>query len=207
MFKFSRNYLFSFHKRTLRVLFSYRSPNISVQQSPLNTNPGSFSLNSQTPSSLSMNNSTPLTNNYSSPINRSVPVAGKSVIFLLTVIRKKLFNIVGSGSISSPDEDTINLIKYFKDNVTKLQSLCQKFASDGIFQITEQILHIISFSFLYIGNQERARSVQVIHQQMLQFINNPTYESLPHAKHIREMLERASVSNFHLASLENDRVS
>ncbi|UJR24936.1 hypothetical protein I4U23_006300 [Adineta vaga] len=137
------------------------SPNVTIQHSPLSnsnssTNLNSFPTNTQGPSSLTMNNSTPLSNNYSSPITRSVPVTG-------------------SGSISSPDEDTINLIKYLKENIGKLQSIGQRFTNEG--------------------NHEKARNAQAIHQQMIQFINNPTYESLPNAKHIRDMLERATIRN------------
>jgi hypothetical protein len=40
-------------------------------------------------------------------------------------------NITGTGNISSPDEETINLIKFLKENVSKLQSLCQRFTNEG----------------------------------------------------------------------------
>jgi len=52
------------------------------------------------------------------------------------------------------------------------------------------------FFFFCTGNLDKARNAQAIHQQMVQFINNPTYESLPNARHIRDMLERASVIKF-----------
>ena len=45
-------------------------------------------------------------------------------------------------------------------------------------------------------NIDRVRHAQAIHQQMLQFINNPTYEGLANARHIREILERAFVRIF-----------
>ncbi|CAF4961456.1 unnamed protein product, partial [Rotaria sp. Silwood1] len=125
-------------------------------QSPLNNNNGPFSVNTQTmpqPSSITMNSSTPSFNNYSSPMNRSLP-------------------LTGSGSISSPDEETINLIKYLKDNIGKIQALCQKFTNEGF--------------------PEKARNALAVHQQMIQFINNPTHESLVNAKHIRDNLERAT---------------
>ncbi|CAF3771978.1 unnamed protein product, partial [Adineta steineri] len=77
-----------------------------------------------------------------------------------------------SGSISSPDEETINLIKYFKENLGKLQLYCQKYTNEG--------------------NQNKARNLQLLYEQMVQFINNPTYESLPNAKNLRDSLERAS---------------
>jgi hypothetical protein len=55
----------------------------------------------------------------------------------------------------------------------------------------------LSFLFFFCkGNVDKARNAQAIHQQMVQFINNPTYESLPNARHIRDMLERASVIKF-----------
>lgn len=43
--------------------------------------------------------------------------------------------ILGSGSISSPDEETANLIKFFKENVNKLHALCQKFTTEGYLKI------------------------------------------------------------------------
>jgi len=49
----------------------------------------------------------------------------------------------------------------------------------------------ISFSK---GNTEKVRQVQSIHQQILQFINNPTYDSLANAKHFRDMLDRIPVN-------------
>ncbi|CAF3064392.1 unnamed protein product [Rotaria sp. Silwood2] len=132
------------------------SSNVTVQQSPLNNSNGPFSANTQIipqPPSITMNNSTPSFNNYSSPMSRSLP-------------------LTGSGSISSPDEEIINLIKYLKDNIGRIQALCQKFTNEG--------------------HPDKARNAQVIHQQMVQFINNPTYESLANAKHIRDNLERAT---------------
>jgi hypothetical protein len=44
------------------------------------------------------------------------------------------------------------------------------------------------------GNTEKLRQVQSIHQQILQFINNPTYETLANAKHFRDMLDRIPVN-------------
>ncbi len=49
------------------------------------------------------------------------------------------------------------------------------------------------FRDLFLGNLDKARNAQALHQQMLQFINNPTYETLASAKHIRDILERALV--------------
>ncbi|CAF3494790.1 unnamed protein product [Adineta steineri] len=138
------------------------SSNVTIQQSSLNNNNnnnvnGSFASRiqamQQLPSSVTMNSSTPLQNNYSSPVDRSAPLSG-------------------SGSISSPDEETINLIKYFKENLGKLQLYCQKYTNEG--------------------NQNKARNLQLLYEQMVQFINNPTYESLPNAKNLRDSLERAS---------------
>lgn len=40
---------------------------------------------------------------------------------------------------------------------------------------------------------EKARHAQLIYQQVVQFITNPTYEGLPQAKHIRDMLEKVPV--------------
>ncbi|CAF2078968.1 unnamed protein product [Rotaria magnacalcarata] len=137
--------------------------NIIFQRSPLNNNNSTFSVNIQTiPSQSSSSSSTTTTttnnsassvNNYSSPINRSLPISG-------------------SGAISNPDEETINLIKYLKENLSKLQAICLKYANEG--------------------QLDKSRNAQAIHQQMVQFINNPTYESLSNAKHIRDNLERAS---------------
>jgi hypothetical protein len=60
-----------------------------------------------------------------------------------------LFNIhPGSGSISSPDEETINLIKYLKENIGKLQTLCQKFTNEGNSKsIDKEYLFYLFFSF------------------------------------------------------------
>jgi hypothetical protein len=58
-----------------------------------------------------------------------------------------------------------------------------------------------NLAFLYNkGILDKARNAQTIHQQMVQFINNPTYESLSNAKHIRDILERATVNIFLLKS-------
>ncbi|CAF4602568.1 unnamed protein product [Rotaria socialis] len=142
------------------------SNNVTFQRSPLNNNNSPFSVNIQTiPSQSSSSSSTTTTtttttnnsassvNNYSSPINRSLPISG-------------------SGAISNPDEEIINLIKYLKENLSKLQAICLKYTNEG--------------------QPDKARNAQAIHQQMVQFINNPTYESLSNAKHIRDNLERAS---------------
>jgi hypothetical protein len=49
-------------------------------------------------------------------------------------------------------------------------------------------------SLFILGNTEKLRQVQSIHQQILQFINNPTYETLANAKHFRDMLDRIPVN-------------
>ncbi|UJR23878.1 hypothetical protein I4U23_026850 [Adineta vaga] len=124
------------------------SSNITIQQSPLSNSNGPFSANSQT---VSTNSSTPILGSYSSPANRSL-------------------SLTGTGSISSPDDETLNLIKYLKENVHRLQLYSQKFTNEG--------------------NNEKVRQVQSIYQQILQFINNPTHESLTIAKQYRDMLDR-----------------
>lgn len=40
---------------------------------------------------------------------------------------------------------------------------------------------------------DKARHIQAIHQQIVQFIQQPTYENLNQAKQIRDMLEKAAV--------------
>ncbi|CAF4804122.1 unnamed protein product [Rotaria sp. Silwood1] len=124
------------------------SNHVTIQQSPLNNNNGPLSINSQI---LSASSSTPMNINYSSPTNRTLP-------------------LTGSGSISSPDDETANLIKYLNENVNRLQLLSQKFTNEG--------------------NTEKIRQVQSAHQQILQFISNPTYESLPNARRFRDVLEQ-----------------
>ncbi|CAF0886338.1 unnamed protein product [Rotaria sordida] len=128
------------------------SNNITIQQSPLNNNNnnGPLSINSQI---VSTNSLTPMNSNYSSPTNRAL-------------------SVTGSGSISSPDDEIVNLIKYLKENINRLQLLCQKFTNEG--------------------NTDKVRQVQSVHQQILHFINNPTYEYLPHAKRLREILDQIS---------------
>jgi hypothetical protein len=80
--------------------------NVTIQQSPLNNNNnGSLSANSQI---IAQPTSVPTNNHSSSPINRA------------------------AGSISSPDEETSNLIKFFKDNINRLQTACQKFTNEGL---------------------------------------------------------------------------
>jgi hypothetical protein len=127
------------------------SNNITIQQSPLNNSNGPFSANSQ------LNSSTPVFSNHSSPINRTLPLPG-------------------IGNISSPDDETLNLIKSLRENINRLQLLTQKFTNEG--------------------NNDKLRQVQSIHQQIVQFINNPTYETLTNAKHFRDMLERIPVNKF-----------
>ncbi|CAF4612181.1 unnamed protein product [Rotaria socialis] len=124
------------------------SNNMTIQRSPLNNNNGSLSSNSQT---VSTNSSTAMYTNYSSPTNRALPSTG-------------------SGIIASPDNEIAQLIKYLKENVNRLQLLCQKFTNDG--------------------NTEKLRQVQLAYQQIMQFINNPTYETLPNAKRLRDVLEQ-----------------
>jgi hypothetical protein len=51
---------------------------------------------------------------------------------------------------------------------------------------------------LFPGNTEKLRQVQSIHQQIIQFITNPTYETLANAKHFRDMLDRIPVNKFFL---------
>lgn len=48
-------------------------------------------------------------------------------------------------------------------------------------------------SIFHTGNNDKFRQVQAIHQQILQFITNPTIETLNNAKHFRDMLERIPV--------------
>ncbi|CAF1971604.1 unnamed protein product [Rotaria magnacalcarata] len=122
--------------------------NMTIQQSPLNNNNGPLSSNSQT---VSTNSSTATYTNYSSPTNRVLPLSG-------------------SGIIASPDNEIAQLIKYLRENVNRLQLLCQKFTNDG--------------------NTEKLRQVQLAYQQIMQFINNPTYETLPNAKRLRDVLEQ-----------------
>ena len=43
------------------------------------------------------------------------------------------------------------------------------------------------------GNTDKVRQVQSIHQQIMHFVNNPTFEALANAKHFRDMLERLQV--------------
>ena len=38
---------------------------------------------------------------------------------------------LGTGTIVNFDEDTLNLIKYFKENIIKLQHRAQKFFNEG----------------------------------------------------------------------------
>ena len=85
-------------------------------------------------------------------------------------------SIIGIGNILSPDDETLNLIKYLKENVNRLQLLVQKFTNEG--------------------NNEKLRQVQSIHQQILQFITTPTYETLAHARNFRDMLDRIPVNIF-----------
>jgi hypothetical protein len=86
----------------------------------------------------------------------------------------------------------LNLIKYLKENTNRLQLLTQKFTNEG--RIEFEIYPFISSLHYFIGNNEKLRQVQSIHQQILQFINNPTYETLANAKHFRDMLERIPVN-------------
>jgi hypothetical protein len=38
---------------------------------------------------------------------------------------------LGIGNISSPDDETLNLIKYLRENINRLQLLNQKFTNEG----------------------------------------------------------------------------
>lgn len=38
---------------------------------------------------------------------------------------------VGSGNISSPDEEIIQLTKFLRENISRLQAYCQKFSNEG----------------------------------------------------------------------------
>lgn len=42
---------------------------------------------------------------------------------------------VGNGSIPSSDEETIQLIKFLRENITRLQAYCQKFSNEGLFHL------------------------------------------------------------------------
>ena len=48
-------------------------------------------------------------------------------------------------------------------------------------------------SSLHLGNTDKVRQVQLVQQQIIQFVNNPTYETLANAKHFRDMLDRLQV--------------
>jgi hypothetical protein len=101
---------------------------VTIQQSPLNNSNGPYSVNTQV-IPQPMNGSTPLNNtNNPSPLNRSLPLSGLILFLQLTPYS---FIYSGSGSILSPDEETINLLKYFKENIGKIQLLCQKFTNEG----------------------------------------------------------------------------
>ena len=51
---------------------------------------------------------------------------------------------LGSGSISSPDEETIQLIKYFKETINRLPPYYQKFTNEGLLVFHEQTNEIHS---------------------------------------------------------------
>jgi hypothetical protein len=42
-----------------------------------------------------------------------------------------LILLLGIGNISSPDDETLNLIKYLRENINRLQLLNQKFTNEG----------------------------------------------------------------------------
>lgn len=80
---------------------------------------------------------------------------------------------IGSANTSSPADEMTKLVKYFKENLSRIQSYYQKFVNEK--------------------NIDKARYLQQVHQQMVQFINNPTMESIGTARNIRELLERAVI--------------
>jgi hypothetical protein len=64
--------------------------------------------------------------NYSSPANRVLPLST-------------------TGSILSPDDETLDLIKYLKENINRLQLLTQKFTNEGKKYIDEIYRNLIIF--------------------------------------------------------------
>lgn len=50
-----------------------------------------------------------------------------SICFLFLLIEYYL----GTGSIASPDDEILNLIKYLKENMNRLQILTQKFTNES----------------------------------------------------------------------------
>ena len=118
------------------------------------------------------NNSGPFSaNSQPQSTNSSTPVLGNYSSPANRTLQPS--SISGIGNISSPDEEVMNLVKYLKENAQRLQILAQKFSNEG--------------------NNEKVRQVQSIYQQIGQFVNNPTYESLANARQYRDMLERISV--------------
>ena len=120
------------HRRILDLSLS-RLNNVTVQHSPLSNSNGPMSANSQL---LSMSNSTtPAMTNYSSPVNRPVmPSTGQRSLVVLSIDRPIDLCWIGTGSISSPDGETLTLIKYLKENVGRLQIYIQKFTSESMEQ-------------------------------------------------------------------------
>lgn len=102
-------------------------------------------------------------------------------------------SILSAGNASHSDDEILNLVKYLKENVNRLQLLIQKYTNDG--------------------NNDKLRQAQAVHQQIIQFVNNPTLETLNTAKHLRDMLDRIPVIShlildlFHLYSLDLDSSS
>jgi hypothetical protein len=64
--------------------------------------------------------------NYSSPANRVLPLST-------------------TGSILSPDDETLDLIKYLKENINRLQLLTQKFTNEGKKYIYKIYRNLIIF--------------------------------------------------------------
>lgn len=52
-----------------------------------------------------------------------------------------MLDLPGTGSIVNPDDDTLGLIKYLKENIGKLQFFAQKFFSDGKVTDARRILN------------------------------------------------------------------
>lgn len=80
---------------------------------------------------------------------------------------------IGSANVPSPDDEITSLVKYLKENLSRIQSYIQKFTNEK--------------------NIDKVRHVHQIHQQMVQFITNPTMENINSARHIRDLLERSMV--------------
>lgn len=107
---------------------------------------------------------------YSSPLNRNATLSGRISNWFN---RENRIFLSANGNLPSPEDELQNLIKYLKENAHRLQLLIQKFTNEN--------------------NLEKLRQVQMIQQQIVQFVNNPTYEAVPTAKNFRDVLERIPV--------------